>query len=67
MKVQFLGAAQTVTGSCYMIEACGKRFCVKRGGTEMILAVFVSRQQLPAECLIESLLIDFLDSLYDLK
>ena len=31
MKVQFLGAAQTVTGSCYMIEACGKRFCVDCG------------------------------------
>ena len=31
MKVQFLGAAQTVTGSCYMIEACGRRFCVDCG------------------------------------
>ena len=31
MKVQFLGAAQTVTGSCYVIEACGKRFCVDCG------------------------------------
>ena len=31
MKVQFLGAAKTVTGSCYMIEACGKRFCVDCG------------------------------------
>lgn len=31
MKVHFLGAAQTVTGSCYMIEACGKRFCVDCG------------------------------------
>ncbi len=31
MKVQFLGAAQTVTGSCYMIEACGARFTVDCG------------------------------------
>ena len=31
LKVQFLGAAQTVTGSCYVIEACGKRFCVDCG------------------------------------
>lgn len=31
MKVQFLGAAQTVTGSCYMLEACGKRFCIDCG------------------------------------
>ena len=31
MKVQLLGAAQTVTGSCYMIEACGKRFCIDCG------------------------------------
>ena len=31
MKIQFLGAAKTVTGSCYMIEACGRRFCVDCG------------------------------------
>ncbi len=31
MKVQFMGAAQTVTGSCYMIEACGARFTVDCG------------------------------------
>ena len=31
MKVQFLGAAQTVTGSCYMVEAAGKRFCIDCG------------------------------------
>ena len=31
MKVQLLGAARTVTGSCYMIEACGARFCVDCG------------------------------------
>ncbi|MDO5484413.1 MAG: MBL fold metallo-hydrolase, partial [Desulfovibrionaceae bacterium] len=31
MKIQFLGAAKTVTGSCFLIEACGKRFCVDCG------------------------------------
>lgn len=31
MRVQFLGAAQTVTGSCFLIEACGRRFCVDCG------------------------------------
>ena len=31
MKVQLLGAARTVTGSCYMIEACGARFTVDCG------------------------------------
>lgn len=31
MKVQFLGAAQTVTGSCYMVEAAGRRFCIDCG------------------------------------
>ncbi len=31
MKVRLLGAAQTVTGSCYMIEACGARFTVDCG------------------------------------
>ena len=31
MKVQFLGAAQTVTGSCFLIEACGTRFTVDCG------------------------------------
>ena len=31
MKVHFLGAAQTVTGSCYVIEACGIRFAVDCG------------------------------------
>ena len=31
MKVQLLGAAKTVTGSCYMIEACGARFTVDCG------------------------------------
>ena len=31
MKVQFLGAAQTVTGSCYLVEACGVRFTVDCG------------------------------------
>ena len=31
MKVQFLGAARTVTGSCHMIEAAGSRFCIDCG------------------------------------
>ncbi|MDL2313571.1 MBL fold metallo-hydrolase [Desulfovibrio sp. OttesenSCG-928-C14] len=31
MKMTFLGAAQTVTGSCYMIEAAGARFAVDCG------------------------------------
>ena len=31
MNIQFLGAAQTVTGSCYMLEANGTRFAVDCG------------------------------------
>lgn len=31
MKITFLGAAQTVTGSCYMLECCGRRFAVDCG------------------------------------
>jgi metallo-beta-lactamase family protein len=31
LKIRFLGAAHTVTGSCFMIDACGKRFCVDCG------------------------------------
>jgi metallo-beta-lactamase family protein len=31
MKITFLGAAQTVTGSCFMLEAGGRRFAVDCG------------------------------------
>ncbi len=31
MNIQFLGAAKTVTGSCYLIEACGVVFTVDCG------------------------------------
>ena len=31
MKIQFLGAARTVTGSCHMIEAAGSRFSIDCG------------------------------------
>ena len=31
MKIRFLGAARTVTGSCHMIEAGGARFCIDCG------------------------------------
>jgi len=31
MKVQLLGAAKTVTGSCYMVQACGINFTIDCG------------------------------------
>ena len=31
MKLQFLGAAQEVTGSCFLVEAGGARFLVDCG------------------------------------
>ncbi len=31
MKITFLGAARTVTGSCYLMECCGSRFAVDCG------------------------------------
>jgi metallo-beta-lactamase family protein len=31
MKVKFMGAARTVTGSCYILEAAGRRFAIDCG------------------------------------
>lgn len=31
MNITFYGAARTVTGSCHMVEACGKKFLVDCG------------------------------------
>jgi metallo-beta-lactamase family protein len=31
MKIKFMGAARTVTGSCYVVEAAGRRFAVDCG------------------------------------
>jgi metallo-beta-lactamase family protein len=31
MNVRFLGASRTVTGSCFMIETSGRRFCIDCG------------------------------------
>lgn len=31
MKIKFCGASKTVTGSCYLLEACGKKFLVDCG------------------------------------
>ena len=31
MKITFLGATKTVTGSNFLVEACGKRFLVDCG------------------------------------
>ncbi len=31
MKIRFMGAARTVTGSCYIMEASGHRFAVDCG------------------------------------
>ena len=31
MKVMFIGAAHEVTGSCTLLEACGKRFLIDCG------------------------------------
>ena len=30
MKITFLGATKTVTGSNYLVEACGRRFLMRK-------------------------------------
>ena len=53
MKVHFLGAAQTVTGSCYLIEACGIRFTVDcgmhQGNSEIEVRNFETKNYRPAD------------------
>ena len=48
MKIQFLGAAQTVTGSCHMLEVNGKRFAVDCGMHQGASALDVRNQNLDA-------------------
>ena len=48
MKIQFLGAAQTVTGSCHMLEVNGKRFAVDCGMHQGASALDVRNENLDA-------------------
>ncbi len=48
MKLTFIGAAHEVTGSCYFLEAAGKKFIVDCGmeqGPDQYVATFILPQK----------------------